>query len=109
MICCFCKREIDEKSSHDIRPLVSADGNRCCSDCNQNIVIANRLKFWMNSLYGYGVIDLNTNKLYSTNNELATNINNTLIFKDEQEASKYINTFKIENCKIVRLNLREDI
>ena len=85
MICCFCKREIDEKSSHDIRPLVSTDGNRCCSDCNQNIVIANRLKFWMNSLYGYGVMDLNTNKLYSTNNELATNINNTLVFKDEQE------------------------
>lgn len=46
MNCCFCGKKIDEKFSHDSRPIVSTNGTRCCSECNANIVIPTRLKVW---------------------------------------------------------------
>lgn len=44
--CCLCGKEIAEKYSHDPRPIISNNGNRCCAECNNNIVIPTRLQIW---------------------------------------------------------------
>lgn len=44
--CCFCKKEIDITSSHNTRPVVTLNGDRCCEQCNLEIVIPSRLEIW---------------------------------------------------------------
>lgn len=44
--CCLCLKEITFKDSHDIRPIISNYGERCCKECNENIVIPTRQKIW---------------------------------------------------------------
>lgn len=46
--CCFCKKEIDVKDSHNTRPVVTLNGDRCCEQCNLEIVIPSRLEIWKN-------------------------------------------------------------
>lgn len=46
--CCFCGKEIDFRESHNARPIVTANGDRCCIDCNSNIVIPTRIAVWAN-------------------------------------------------------------
>lgn len=44
--CCFCGKEIEMKQSHDPRPIVSNNGDRCCEHCNANIVVPTRIQIW---------------------------------------------------------------
>lgn len=48
--CCFCGKEILFMQSHDARPIKTNFnnllGDRCCWDCNSNIVIPTRLFVW---------------------------------------------------------------
>lgn len=59
--CCFCGKQFNNYGN-DIRPLVSRRGDRCCNDCNAEIVIPNRLKFWTND-YFYVIYDTES-KMY---------------------------------------------
>jgi len=45
MECCICKKEIDD-DGHDPRPIVSKRGNRCCDDCNKDVVVPTRKEVW---------------------------------------------------------------
>ena len=44
--CCFCKKEILVIDSHSTRPIDTMNGNRCCEQCNIEIVIPTRLVVW---------------------------------------------------------------
>ena len=44
--CALCGKQIDSKHSHDIRPIKTKNGNKCCEECNFNIVIPTRLAIW---------------------------------------------------------------
>lgn len=63
--CSLCGEPILYSKSHDIRPIVSNNGNRCCNECNVNIVIPTRKVIWTsyeaigNFTYPYN----NTNKV----------------------------------------------
>lgn len=53
--CCFCGTlMVDFEDSHDIRPLVTARGDRCCDICNRDVVVPSRAYLWpkMETLYG---------------------------------------------------------
>ncbi|WP_300924573.1 hypothetical protein [uncultured Clostridium sp.] len=58
--CCFCGKTYTNYGN-DIRPLVTLSGEtRCCNECNNNIVIPNRMKFW-NTNYFYVIYDKELN------------------------------------------------
>ena len=44
--CCFCKKEINVQDSHNASPIDTVNGNRCCEQCNMEIVIPTRLSVW---------------------------------------------------------------
>lgn len=44
--CALCGKQIERRQSHDIRPLKSSLGNRCCEECNSNVVIPSRIAIW---------------------------------------------------------------
>lgn len=44
--CCFCNKEINVTESHSARPIVTLNGDRCCVECNANIVCPTRISVW---------------------------------------------------------------
>lgn len=58
--CCFCGKEMPFMQSHDARPIKTNFnnplGDRCCTNCNSDIVIPTRLFVW-------GTEDVLRNKL----------------------------------------------
>lgn len=44
MKCCFCGRIITLRTSNNVDPIkIKGENNRCCYDCNINIVIPTRI------------------------------------------------------------------
>ena len=46
MKCCLCGKEITMIESHNPAPVVSNSGDRCCADCNENVVAPTRMSVW---------------------------------------------------------------
>lgn len=110
IICCFCGKRINKGDSHDIRPLVSNHGDRCCFDCNQDIVNPNRQKFWFSTEIVYVNVITVGNKYLGKDGKLydKASIQDVLFFSTECDATIYILQNKINNAKIERYMLRED-
>lgn len=105
--CCFCGASYN-RYGNDIRPLHTQRGSRCCDKCNIDIVIPNRIKFW-GSLNGYCIIQeglpINREGVPESN---LIDIGALLIFKDEEEATKYIKSKGLTNCSISHIILYEE-
>lgn len=119
--CCFCGAEIEDYASNDIRPLVTNNGGRCCDNCNLDIVIPNRIKFW-SGYYFYAIKEndmfmfvdkIKTKKFEGKVLKYVTNSNQMLkaLYADEFKARKELDKCeqRVSCCyTVVRVNLRED-
>ena len=45
--CVFCGKALTKNECHDIRPIVTDKGTRCCSKCNDEIVGKTRMTVWI--------------------------------------------------------------
>lgn len=101
--CCFCGKSYTNYGN-DIRPLVNTKGDRCCDECNMEIVIPNRLKFWTHD-YFYCIYDTQTGK-YIGELQLPVDLIEAWRFKDDALANHM--AAKHENWIVKRILLRED-
>ena len=105
--CCFCGKSYDNWGN-DIRPLVTGKGDRCCNECNINIVIPNRIKFW-NVEYIYIVEDTRTNKYVGTETCIRTNkISEAQRFDTDSDCIEFITRVGNPDWKLRRIILKED-
>lgn len=105
-ICCFCGKQFINYGN-DIRPLVTSRGNRCCDDCNVNIVIPNKLKFW-DAHYEYVVEDIKINLFIDNNGLYTSNLLNAKKFEKESDCINYIIESGNIDYKLRRILLRVD-
>ena len=105
-ICCFCGK-IYNHYGNDVRPIVTATGDRCCDDCNINIVIPNRLKFWKAD-YEYVVEDITTNLFIDENNLLTSSLIKAKRFEKESDCINYIIRSGNVDYKLRRILLKVD-
>lgn len=110
-ICCFCGKKYHHYGN-DIRPLVSARGNRCCDECNSGIVIPNRLVFWRPITYRYFIKDKETGKLIDASglpfDEENGDISDLVSFTNYIDAEHHINIDHLFHHEVVRVALLED-
>lgn len=107
--CCFCHKEI-EGYGNDPRPLVSNYGERCCDDCNANIIIPNRLKFWSaeNNMYGFYILDEKANLPVNDSGLPTLNLSNVLFFDNENAAEHFKQQEGLYECHVCRVAVRKD-
>ena len=102
-ICCFCGK-IYNHYGNDVRPIVTATGDRCCDECNQTIVIPTRLAAYNNTKVYYVLVNILSNKLINKEGfeceYLTTPFDKLLISEDINNLKDIIKEYQLNNCEI---------
>jgi hypothetical protein len=107
-ICSICGKQY-KGMGNDIRPLVTANGTRCCDECNLKVVAPNRLKFW--KAEAFYVIKSNQGYVDVTGvpNSAVSVLSDYIIkFFTLAEAEYHIKQNSLKDCVPVRILYRED-
>ena len=88
---------------------MTANGTRCCDECNLKVVVPNRLKFWKTEAFYVIKSDQGYMDVTGLPNSAVSVLSDYIIkFFTLAEAEYHIKQNSLKNCTPVRILYRED-